>query len=126
VELLTQSGGVVEMDEVAHQVGWSRRQMERQFLQRVGMTAKFFGRIQRFQQVLRAMNHSSMPHSNMPHSNWVDTAIACGYYDQAHLIRDFRQFSGQPPAAFVEAGDLAEHFYRRVSYFSKTQGVHSR
>jgi AraC-like DNA-binding protein len=123
-QLLEQSGGMVEMDEVARQVGLSRRQIERQFQQRVGMAPKFFGRIQRFQQVLRAMNWSR--NWSRDNIHWVDTAIRCGYYDQAHLIRDFRQFSGQPPAAFVQEGDLAEHFYRRLSHFSKTQAGHLR
>ena len=45
---------------------------------------------------------------------WVDTAIRCGYYDQAHLIRDCKSFSGRTPAVLVaDDADLARYFYLR-------------
>ena len=41
---------------------------------------------------------------------WAGIAVECGYYDQAHLTRDFRQFAGQPPMAFVSGeGELSRH-----------------
>jgi AraC-like DNA-binding protein len=44
----------------------------------------------------------------------VDAAIDCGYYDRAHLIRDFKCFSGETPAALLaEDADLARHFLHR-------------
>jgi AraC-like DNA-binding protein len=74
------------------------------------MSPKYFARIRRFQRVFHAMEHAG--------GGWVDAAAACGYYDQAHLIRDFRAFAGEPPSHLLATDDLARHF---LSHFSKTQ-----
>jgi len=54
------------------------------------------------------------------------TAIACGYYDQAHLNRDCKSLSGNSPAILLaEDADLARHFYDRfgMSHSSNTAGL---
>jgi hypothetical protein len=59
-----------------------------------------------------------------PSRDWVETAFACGYYDQAHLIRDCKSLSGTTPAVLLgEDGDLARHFYQRfgMSHSSNTK-----
>lgn len=109
--------GEIDVKQVASQVGWSARQLERRFKDEIGMGPKLFCRIQRFQRVFQAME--------LPRSNWVDTALRCGYYDQAHLIRDFRDLAGETPTALLDGEtDLAAHFLQHgsMSHFSKTSG----
>jgi AraC-like DNA-binding protein len=56
----------------------------------------------------------------------VDTAMACGYYDQSHLIRDCKIFTGGTPSLLLaEDADLARHFLRRfgVSHSYNTAGL---
>jgi AraC-like DNA-binding protein len=99
--------GLVPVDQLAHDAGISSRQLERRFLREVGIGPKLLGRIIRFQQVFRAVEQCN--------SAWSTIALECGYYDQAHLIRDFNQFARQTPAVlFSHASALTESFTRKA------------
>jgi len=118
---IERSGGLASVEDVADRISWSTRQLQRRFKDVVGISPKLFARMQRFQRVLRAMDG--------PNSDWVDAAVHCGYYDQAHLIRDFREFSGKTPTALLSQEiDLSRHFVKALamSHFSKTVDVKSR
>ncbi|MBL8175385.1 MAG: AraC family transcriptional regulator [Bryobacterales bacterium] len=71
--------------------GLSARQYRRRFEAAVGIPPKLFARIARFQRSLQVMGR-------LPQA---DVALACGYYDQAHLIRDWREFAGVTPAGWL-------------------------
>lgn len=101
------TGGVVSVDRLASDAGISSRQLERRFLREVGLGPKLLGRIIRFQQVFRAVERSDFA--------WAEIAIECGYYDQAHLIRDFNQFARQTPAVlFSNQSAFTEWFTRKT------------
>ena len=112
--------GLVSVGELASQAGVSARQLERRFLREVGLGPKLLARIVRFQQVFRAVDQSNPA--------WADVASECGYYDQAHLIRDFNQFAQLTPAVlFASQSALTESFTRKarhasMSHFSNTRG----
>ena len=108
-------GGIVSVDQLANETGISARQLERRFLIEVGIGPKLLSRIVRFQQVFRAVEKCD--------GAWAPIAVECGYYDQAHLIRDFNQFAQQTPAVlFAEQSELTHAFTRkdRTSDFSNT------
>jgi AraC-like DNA-binding protein len=79
------------MAAIAAQTGASVRHLERAFLDRVGCPPKTLARITRFQRVLSLREQR-------PQWGWARVAVESGYYDQAHLIADFRRFSGSTPA----------------------------
>jgi AraC-like DNA-binding protein len=113
---LVKSGGLLSVDQLATSAGISSRQLERRFLAEVGIGPKLLGRILRFQQVFRAVESCDR--------SWALVAIECGYYDQAHLIRDFNQFAQQTPSVlFAEQSALTESFTRktRTSDFYNTR-----
>jgi AraC-like DNA-binding protein len=58
--------------------------------QRVGLAPKTLARVVRFQRALWVPER--------PGVQWAETAAACGYYHQAHLARDFREFTGRMPS----------------------------
>ncbi|HET8781249.1 MAG TPA: AraC family transcriptional regulator, partial [Pyrinomonadaceae bacterium] len=112
---IVSSAGLVSIDQLATEAGISNRQLERRFIRDIGVGPKLLSRILRFQQVFRAVERVDPA--------WASIAVECGYYDQAHLIRDFNQFAGQTPAVlFSQQSALTEAFTRkaRTSHFSNT------
>lgn len=82
------------MADVTAQIGLSQRRFIQVFNEEVGLTPKLFCRVLRFQEVLRFIE-------NGRRADWAEIAGACGYYDQAHFIHDFRAFSGLTPSAYL-------------------------
>ncbi len=80
--------------EVTEDLGLSQRRFIELFRGQVGMTPKLYYRIRRFQEALRRIETGDG-------IVWTDLALGCGYYDQAHFIRDFRAFSGINPSAYL-------------------------
>jgi AraC-like DNA-binding protein len=116
ISRMVASGGQTSLDQLAIDMGVGGRQLERRFLNEVGLGPKLLSRILRFQQVFRAVERED--------KNWAGIALDCGYYDQAHLIRDFRQFAGQTPAVLFEGFTPFAEFFtrkRRMSDFSNTR-----
>ncbi|WP_338864744.1 DUF6597 domain-containing transcriptional factor [Myxococcus stipitatus] len=86
--------GGKSVGDVAAELGLSRRRFIELFTADVGMTPKLFGRVRRFQ---RAMAMAERPWGPA----WSQLALESGYFDQSHMIRDFMEFSGFSPAAFL-------------------------
>lgn len=74
--------------------GLSPRRFGELFQREVGLAPKVYARLCRFQRVLRQLDAGGA-------YSWVETALTHGYFDQAHLIRDFRQFAGMTPTAYL-------------------------
>lgn len=81
--------------EVAGKIGTSQRTFINVFAREVGMTPKLFCRVRRFNRALRMVHKSA-------DVDWTDVALACGYFDQPHLIRDFNAFAGLSPTAYLD------------------------
>jgi AraC-like DNA-binding protein len=82
------------VNAVAADLGVSERHLRRVFREAVGVSPKAFTRLTRFHRALRAAREDR-------HTNWASIAAAAGYYDQAHLIAEFRAIAGAPPRAFL-------------------------
>ena len=93
LNILGRGAGEARTRDLAAHLGLSQRHFIKVFSDQVGVTPKLFGRVQRFQRALSLTRSSSMP-------DWADVAVACGYFDQSHLIHDFQTFSGLSPTEF--------------------------
>lgn len=93
LQQIAQSQVLPRVPELAASVGVSERQLRRGFDQVVGLSPKHYLRVVRFRRALR------LARSGQP--DWAAIAEASGYFDQAHLIAEFREMAGVTPAALV-------------------------
>jgi AraC-like DNA-binding protein len=94
VNLIEASRGARPIKAVVERIGMSPRRFLDVFRSEVGLSPKAFCRIRRFAAVLRRIEHAA-------DLDWVDVALSCGYFDQAHFNHDFRAFSGLSPSAYL-------------------------
>ncbi len=93
VAALRQAQGRLRMDTLCRLSGLSERQLERRFNASVGVSPKLLASILRFRSLFDVFNENV-------NSPWLVAALDSGYFDQAHMLRDFRRFTGQTPQAF--------------------------
>jgi AraC-like DNA-binding protein len=86
--------GRVRVRSLADELGWSQRRLIARFREQVGMPPKAVARILRFDRVARLLREVEEP-------RLAEVAYDCGYYDQAHLNRDFRDFAGTTPSNYM-------------------------
>jgi AraC-like DNA-binding protein len=91
---LTETGGRVGIGELANELGSSRQYLVTRFREEVGLPPKTLARILRFQRAIRLLECKN-------EARLTRVAHECGYYDQAHFNRDFREFAGSTPSEFL-------------------------
>lgn len=91
---LRASGGNAPVRGLADDLGWSQKRLIARFREQVGLPPKTVARILRFNRAASALDGAEA-------RRWTQIALECGYYDQAHLIRDFREFAGSTPTAYA-------------------------
>jgi methylphosphotriester-DNA--protein-cysteine methyltransferase len=90
--------GALGVADAAAEAGLSVRQFERRFSEQVGVPPKLYARVVRFNAALEAK-------MSTPRRLWTDIAHDFGYYDQMHMVRDFEDFTGENPTAFIRRLD---------------------
>ena len=107
--------GQVSIDGLAEEAGLTRRHLERQFQRQVGMSPKRLARVARFQRALRFLESEGDVDGRRP--TGALTAAACGYADQAHFVRDFRELAGCAPTEhLLTRGALTGFFTSKESF----------
>ena len=91
---LDETAGGLEIGALAAQLGWSRKHLIAQFHEQIGLAPKGLARILRFNRAVRLLERAD-------DVRWVEIAYDCGYYDQAHFIKDFRTFAGSTPSEYL-------------------------
>ncbi len=86
--------GQFRVTELAQQCNLSSRQLQRQFQEAVGVSPKALARAIRFEEIRKRLMFD-------PDQSLTELAHEYGYADQAHFIRDFREFAGRTPGQFA-------------------------
>ena len=115
---LVATDGRIALGSLATELNCSHRTLIAMFRTCVGFPPKTIARLLRFNRAVRSLDRLSRTRAYEPVSKpyievgqaedrlvgaiqWADVAADCGYFDQAHLIREFREFAGSTPAAFL-------------------------
>jgi transcriptional regulator GlxA family with amidase domain len=98
--LTTVAHGRLRVEDVACRVGWSARHLGEQFRAEISLTPKAAARVARFDRARRSLARR-VTDGGSP--DLATLALASGYYDQAHLTREWRSLSGLPPSRWIAA-----------------------
>lgn len=91
---LLERRGQIQVPALAKQACMSERQFERRFMREIGVPPKLYARIARFESALESKALSAT-------ESWTEVTNRLGYFDQMHLIKDFREFSGEVPTSLI-------------------------
>jgi AraC-like DNA-binding protein len=84
----------LDIADIARDIGWSRKHLAARVRDAIGVGPRSFRRLLRFQRLTGLIGQASSP-------DWTALAFDAGYYDQSHLIREFREFAEMTPTQFV-------------------------
>jgi AraC-like DNA-binding protein len=100
---LRRTNGRTAIGELADELGWSHRRLIARFREQVGLAPKAVARVIRFDRAAQTLRSAAR--------GLAEVAYECGYYDQAHMNRDFRELGGTSPDAFraslLESGGVS-------------------
>lgn len=96
---IQRSGGVLRVGDLATETGWSRRTLYARFAAEFGVGPKEALRLVRFSRSRRLVQEPHRP-------TLAEIAAVCGYYDQSHLAREWRELAGVAPSQWLDAEEL--------------------
>ncbi|WP_405475919.1 helix-turn-helix domain-containing protein [Streptomyces canus] len=118
-QLLAGSAGAVPIARIAAEVGWSQGYLTRRFTQQIGLTPKTSARVLRFRHAVALLGRGA--------TSLTEISMACGFYDQAHLNREFRAIAGTTPGQMVASrrveGAMALTTSANLSKTASTAGL---
>lgn len=106
IGLIHRARGTLSVAAMTRRLGVSARHLERVFRDAVGISPKRTCRVVRFTHAIARIDSVACP-------DWAALAVDCGYYDQAHLIREFRSFTGLSPEGYRRQRPGLETFLSR-------------
>jgi AraC-like DNA-binding protein len=95
LRIMMNNNGNMPIEQAASLSCLSMKQFERKCKERIGMNPKMYARILKFSKAYRL-------HEALPQLSWTKIAYEAGYYDQMHMIKDFKVFAGVNPSVIEQ------------------------
>lgn len=110
---IVEKWGMLHVQQLVKESCMSRRTFERRFFQKVGLSPKYYARIRRIGYVCSLFIGKKKV-------NWPEIFYEAGFYDQAHFIKDFEEFTGRTPQQYLAENTELANFVEKP----KTQPLH--
>jgi AraC-like DNA-binding protein len=104
VQRIYEDHHALRLDDVSRTLEITPRHLQRLFKALQGISPKYFHRLARFQKTLKHLLLAK-------ETAYLPIALEHGYYDQAHFIKEFQTFVGEPPSVFLQEKNFRSHFY---------------
>lgn len=98
------TNGQLQIDQISQLSNLSSRTLQRKMKELIGVSPKSYSSIMRFKQVMNMLSTNTT-------TNWQDILFNCGYYDQAHFIKDFKKYTGHTPNSFLNNDSSLSYFF---------------
>ena len=95
---IVEKNGMLNMNEILENVFMSRRNFERKFFKKVGLSPKYYARIRRMSYLMNLI-------AGKKKVDWLKLFSECEFYDQSHFIKDFIEFTGRSPQQYLQEND---------------------
>ena len=93
--LIVAKNGILQVNDLLQNIFMSRRNFERRFFKKVGLSPKYYARIRRIGYLMNLI-------AGKKQADWASVFSECEFYDQSHFIRDFLEFTGRTPQQYLE------------------------
>lgn len=104
--LIVEKNGLLHVNELMETVYMSRRNFERRFLKKVGLSPKYYARIRRISYLTNLI-------AGKKKVDWAKIFNECEFYDQSHFIKDFLEFTGRTPQQYLEENKELANFVQK-------------
>jgi len=110
--LIVEKNGMVHISDLMKEVFMSRRNFERKFFKKVGLSPKYYARIRRMSYLMNEI-------AGKKKVDWASLFSQCEFYDQSHFIKDFIEFTGRTPEQYIKENAELANFVEKP----KTQNI---
>ena len=104
--VIAESNGMLHMHDLLKESCMSRRTFERRFFRKVGLSPKYYGRIRRIGYVANLI-------AGKKKVNWPEVFYQAEFFDQAHFIKDFEEFTGRSPQQYLKENTELANFVEK-------------